>query len=168
MSLSVLYRAVLTFCRCFQNLYREIKSLLRSLSPSVRISSSNMTVFSSLISWRALAPVVLGLMLLVPLTAHAQSAGAESTVGQEQSNPTNLPEWAAPSESSRSESSRSTNLGIIPEGPTKNAPPPPADPSRIPVDGGLSLLALAGAGYATRRLLSDSSDPDRSEDDPAA
>lgn len=32
--------------------------------------------------------------------------------------------------------------------PTPLPPPPPA----VPVDGGLALLALAGAGYAARRL----------------
>ena len=32
------------------------------------------------------------------------------------------------------------------------APPPPPDAPAVPVDGGLTLLALAGAGYATRKL----------------
>jgi hypothetical protein len=33
-----------------------------------------------------------------------------------------------------------------------NAPCPPPDAPPVPVDGGLSLLALAGAGYAAKRL----------------
>ena len=33
-----------------------------------------------------------------------------------------------------------------------NAPCPPLDAPPVPLDGGLSLLALAGAGYAARRL----------------
>ena len=33
------------------------------------------------------------------------------------------------------------------------APPNPGSaPAQVPVDGGLSLLALAGAGYAARKL----------------
>ncbi|HEX9951186.1 MAG TPA: hypothetical protein VGB53_05410 [Rubricoccaceae bacterium] len=31
-------------------------------------------------------------------------------------------------------------------------PPPPPDAPPVPLDGGLSLLALAGTGYAARRL----------------
>jgi hypothetical protein len=31
-------------------------------------------------------------------------------------------------------------------------PPPPPDAPPVPIDGGLSLLALAGAGYAAKRL----------------
>ncbi|HEX9953530.1 MAG TPA: hypothetical protein VGB53_17330 [Rubricoccaceae bacterium] len=31
-------------------------------------------------------------------------------------------------------------------------PPPPPDAPPVPLDGGLSLLALAGAGYAARKL----------------
>lgn len=50
-----------------------------------------------------------------------------------------MPAWAAPQE--------------LPDDP----PPPPApdlpdNPVLVPVDGGLALLALAGAGYAARRL----------------
>ncbi|HEX8297704.1 MAG TPA: hypothetical protein VF594_00975 [Rubricoccaceae bacterium] len=33
-----------------------------------------------------------------------------------------------------------------------SAPCPPQDAPPVPLDGGLSLLALAGAGYAARRL----------------
>ena len=32
------------------------------------------------------------------------------------------------------------------------APAPGGAPTQVPLDGGLSLLALAGAGYAARRL----------------
>ncbi|MEM6326560.1 MAG: hypothetical protein AAF791_05525 [Bacteroidota bacterium] len=31
-------------------------------------------------------------------------------------------------------------------------PPPPPPPPGVPIDGGLGLLALAGAGYAAHRL----------------
>lgn len=50
---------------------------------------------------------------------------------------------------------------LTPQPQTVEAPPPQAfpqagdnccDPPPVPVDGGLSLLALAGAGYAARRL----------------
>ena len=50
---------------------------------------------------------------------------------------------------------------LTPQAPTPDAAPPPSfsppgdaccDPPPVPVDGGLSLLALAGAGYAARHL----------------
>ena len=53
-----------------------------------------------------------------------------------------LPDWAAPS----APASRSS------------APPPApgggggAPPQQVPIDGGLALLAIAGAGYAARKL----------------
>jgi hypothetical protein len=50
-----------------------------------------------------------------------------------------LPGWAAPSGSSGA-----------PE--AANAPPPPPPPEQVPIDGGLALLGLAGAGYAVKRL----------------
>ncbi|CAN5613410.1 hypothetical protein BH23BAC4_BH23BAC4_16750 [soil metagenome] len=51
-----------------------------------------------------------------------------------------LPGWASPS---------NPNSGP-PE--AANAPPPPPPPEQVPIDGGLGLLALAGAGYAVKRL----------------
>lgn len=53
-----------------------------------------------------------------------------------------LPEWAA--------------SGPAPAAQANVAPPSPpfggGAPEKVPVDGGLGLLALAGAGYAARRL----------------
>lgn len=65
----------------------------------------------------------LGALLAFSLPATAQS----------------LPSWAAPS---------------TPSGPPEmaSAPPPPDAPPQVPIDGGLGLLALAGAGYAVKRL----------------
>jgi hypothetical protein len=52
-----------------------------------------------------------------------------------------VPDWAAP---------------VTPAAPAADAallpPDPPAPPPPVPLDGGLGLLALAGAGYAARRL----------------
>jgi len=51
-----------------------------------------------------------------------------------------MPDWAAPQ---RFESVQ----------PPDDSPPDlPDDPPIVPVDGGLALLALAGAGYAAHRL----------------
>ena len=56
-----------------------------------------------------------------------------------------LPDWAAPS-------------GPTPSQTQAQPPPPPgggpggAAPAQVPLDGGLTLLALAGAGYAARKL----------------
>jgi len=46
---------------------------------------------------------------------------------------------------------------------TQDAPTLPASPDQVPVDGGLALLAAAGAGYAVRKLNEDEDD----EEDPA-
>ena len=46
---------------------------------------------------------------------------------------------------------------------TKDGPgggsPTPVSPTRVPVDGGLALLAAAGAAYAARRLRGDDAPP---------
>ena len=78
----------------------------------------------------ALSSAALALALLLAVPAAAQS----------------LPDWAAPS-------------GPAPPGTTDSAgpggpPPPPPPPPPVPVDGGLSLLALAGGASAVRRLRS--------------
>ena len=52
-----------------------------------------------------------------------------------------LPDWAAPS-APQTESFESMPI------PSEAPPPPPP----IPVDGGLALLAIAGAGLAARKL----------------
>ena len=54
-----------------------------------------------------------------------------------------VPDWAAAPPPAAAPADASEKRG-----PT--LPPPP--PINVPVDGGLALLALAGAGYATRRL----------------
>ena len=52
-----------------------------------------------------------------------------------------LPDWAAPSAPTASDSP-----------PPSVVPDPPGPPAGVPIDGGLGLLALAGAGLAARRL----------------
>jgi hypothetical protein len=56
-----------------------------------------------------------------------------------------VPDWAAPATDNPYESS----------GPSIEAmsgPGLPATPAAVPLDGGLGLLALAGAGYAAKKL----------------
>jgi hypothetical protein len=61
-----------------------------------------------------------------------------------------MPSWAAPS-NDRGFATRSGG-----NSPGAFEPPDfPPDPAPVPVDGGLALLALAGAGYAVRRLRSE-------------
>lgn len=75
-------------------------------------------------------------------------------------SPSNLPDWA---ESSQSGDGYSTS-GRLGSGVQKNAAPsnlsaaPPKSQQKqqeLPVDGGLALLAAAGAGYAVRKLKED-------------
>jgi hypothetical protein len=63
-------------------------------------------------------------------------------------SPSNLPDWAEPTQP-QNDPSPAGEVGA------KMAPPPPDDPSQVPVDGGLALLAAAGAGYAVRKLDGD-------------
>ncbi|HEX8385455.1 MAG TPA: hypothetical protein VF576_04685 [Rubricoccaceae bacterium] len=57
--------------------------------------------------------------------------------------PQSLPDWAAPAAPAAP-----AGTAAMGGGPPDPPPPPPA----VPLDGGLSLLALAGAGYATKKL----------------
>jgi hypothetical protein len=107
--------------------------------------------------------VALGLSLTCAPTAHAQTSGRSGGLGQPlQSDPSgpfgapqrrggDLPEWARPSQGgSAFGSAKESEIGDMPW--SNNGPTLPGAPNRVPVDGGLVLLALAGAGYATRRL----------------
>lgn len=72
------------------------------------------------------------------------------------SSPSNLPDWAEPSQSQRgSVSGNNVDPKVAP-------PDPPGPPPQVPVDGGLALLAAAGAGYAVRKLNEED------EEDPVA
>ncbi|MEM8601158.1 MAG: hypothetical protein AAGF99_14655 [Bacteroidota bacterium] len=57
-----------------------------------------------------------------------------------------LPDWAAPSVPP------SASPPAFEETPTEAVPTLPGAPTQVPIDGGLGLLALAGAGYAVRKL----------------
>jgi len=63
-----------------------------------------------------------------------------------------MPSWAAPS------NDRGFSVQSDSDPPSAFEPPDfPPNPAPVPVDGGLALLALAGAGYAARRMRRDSS-----------
>ena len=69
-----------------------------------------------------------------------------------------LPDWAAPSAKSAA-APPSPDLGSLvpcPPGQTDDGMGGciPNPPTQVPIDGGLGLLALAGAGLAARRLRS--------------
>ncbi len=112
--------------------------------------------------------VALGLSLTHAPTAYAQTSG-QGGLGQplpsDPSGPfgapqrrgtSDLPEWARPSQGGPAFGT--AKEGGIGDTPWSNAGPGlPGAPNRVPVDGGLVLLALAGAGYATRRLRRASS-----------
>ena len=56
--------------------------------------------------------------------------------------PGTVPDWAS---SPAAPTAPSEPVAVMP-------PTPPSTPTPVPVDGGLTLLAIAGAGYATKRL----------------
>lgn len=57
-----------------------------------------------------------------------------------------VPDWAAPSAPTAGAPTDAATLDAM----EASMPPPPPPP--VPVDGGLALLALAGAGLAARKL----------------
>jgi len=81
-------------------------------------------------------------MTIRTLCAAVLGVGLFATSVQAQS----LPDWATPSGPDQTPAA-SSSFG-------PGAPPPPPPPPPVPIDGGLSLLALAGAGYAAHRLRS--------------
>lgn len=69
-----------------------------------------------------------------------------------------VPDWAKPSDGSsigdsQAPSEKRPPRSVIEEEMETKAPPPGDEP--IPVDGGVALLAAAGAGYAVRKLKED-------------
>ena len=79
----------------------------------------------------------------------------EKLPGRQQSSPvgspTNLPDWAEPSTSSNP-------VGDDVQTNAETPPTLPGSPDQVPVDGGLALLAAAGAGYAVRKLNEEGED----------
>ena len=68
-----------------------------------------------------------------------------------------LPDWAAPS---------GGGVATAPQSDARvgnHVPPPPEVPPQVPIDGGLSLLALAGGAYAVRRLRKRGKERDETE-----
>ena len=57
-----------------------------------------------------------------------------------------VPSWASPTTDAPATTNDQARFG--PGAP----PPPPPPPPSVPLDGGLSFLALAGAGYAAHKL----------------
>ncbi len=78
-------------------------------------------------------------MILRYLAALALLLAAPSAFA---AGPQSVPSWASPS------------APMAPaEQPANVMPPnPPTAPAPVPLDGGLTLLAVAGAGYATKKL----------------
>lgn len=69
-----------------------------------------------------------------------------------------VPDWAAPSGGVATEAPSNSGGGV---------PPPPGGgdaPPQVPIDGGLSLLALAGGAYAVRRLRKKGKREDETEE----
>ncbi len=117
--------------------------------------------------------VVCGCILLLLLWGGNYSATAQGVSGAleqssrsyEQRHPGNpeevhnqaeqLPQWAEPQFESpgyhTSPPKRAKSM-------SSNAPVLPPPPDSVPVDGGLSLLAAAGAGYALRKLRKEGED----------
>lgn len=110
---------------------------------------------------------IVGLLMTAPAFSQQpreQEHGVVDRPSEGSASP-NLPGWARPAEPSvpdRQSGQSSFQDGSSVDGSMRtNAPPPGPEPT--PVDGGLALLAAAGAGYAVRKLNEDEDD----EEDPA-
>lgn len=118
----------------------------------------DMTAFFQRLLFISASLVLGGVVLLSVPTASAQSSATIHNQQNQGSTSTGLPDWAEPSDPHALQPSDTKRQGgISPDGPVTHAPDPGDDPSRVPVDGGLSLLALAGAGYAVRKLRQEPS-----------
>jgi hypothetical protein len=83
---------------------------------------------------------------------------------------TRLPSWAEPKKPSIDRNGtigESGGIGSMTNQTPPDVPPGNGPPDQIPVDGGLSLLALAGAGYAARKLRQSSDEEDEADRDDA-
>jgi len=105
--------------------------------------------------WTVSAAFLLILLVAQPVQAQQdrQDPYSPRETQTERGSSVGLPSWAEPGNSKQA---------VPPPDNTPNAPPPGGEP--VPVDGGLGLLALAGAGYAVSRLRKNGGD----SDDPVA
>jgi len=104
---------------------------------------------------------VAGMLLFTASSAQAQShQGPEGTQDRPANGPTHtsqLPDWAEPATPSSKRTTKKEGGGIKQEMETRQ-PELPGDPEQVPVDGGVALLAVAGAGYAVRKLNEEDED----------
>ena len=109
--------------------------------------------------WTISIACALLLFVASPASAQQQSEGygSDTPSGSNQGSEVGLPSWAEPRESPLSGQNPSPTPAQA-----DSEPVLPGPPSQVPVDGGLALLAAAGAGYAVRRLKK-SSDEEPSE-----
>lgn len=134
-----------------------MNSFFASAHPFDRMSNNTARSFATVCPL-FIAVVLLGGMVVVGAqssVAQVQDSRSSSTADQRVQDPNSqsspgLPSWAEPS----SPTSDRTGTAVQKQSST-NAPAPPDNPSRLPVDGGLALLAAAGAGYAVRKLQNE-------------
>jgi hypothetical protein len=95
-----------------------------------------------------------GVLALSTTPVQGQVPDLSQSSSEKPTHSSQLPDWAEPaspeSGSNFSTEHRASSRGSGPGELRTKAPPPGGEP--IPVDGGLALLAAAGAGYAVRRL----------------
>lgn len=99
-----------------------------------------------------------GVLSLVAVPAHGQSQSIYDTPATGSESVEQVPEWAE--SESYSSGAESQNEAFIEQGVQTKAPGLPDNPNRVPVDGGVALLAAAGAGYAVRKLNEEETDDD--------
>jgi hypothetical protein len=101
--------------------------------------------------------VVVGGVLVSASPVQGQVRSFSQSPSEGPTHSSQLPDWAEPaappagSEPTSSSENNSTPTEDMREGVRTRAVPPPGE-KPVPVDGGLALLAAAGAGYAVRRL----------------
>ena len=94
--------------------------------------------------------------------AYTQAQQQAPTTQPQDRSSMGLPDWAEPSKPSTR-----APLGPAQERPVIDDAPITDPPEQLPVDGGLSLLALAGAGYAARKLRQGNDEDEADRDDVA-
>ena len=113
--------------------------------------------FSCVPSLRVLAFIfVAGGVLFSTTPVQGQELSSSQSPSEGPTHSSQLPDWAEPS--SGTSGAEGSNTARINDQVRTKQPSLPDDPQQVPVDGGLALLAAAGAGYAVRRLNNEEKD----------
>jgi len=156
-------QSLLTHTGAFLNVSRTPNMCTSPVSSPTRILQMTHLSTATGAKYLSMVSLLVGALVFAAPPALSQEAGDrvpndhEQRTARESPGP-NLPGWAEPSERpgnrqlGREGGIQNQSYSSLDGAMQTNQPELPGDPDQVPVDGGLALLAAAGAGYAVRRL----------------